>query len=104
MDEYNVILSMEDANDMSAIYDYILEISGTHLIAMAQFNRIADAINTLTTLPERAGIMDNPYCKANQLRQLLVDNYSVIFTIRHSDVFIARVIYSASDIASKLQE
>lgn len=81
MDEYNVILSKEAANDMSAIYDYILEISGTQQIAMAQFNRIADAINTLNTMPKRISIMDNPYCKANQLRQLLVDNYSVIRSI-----------------------
>ena len=35
MDEYNVILSKEAANDMSAIYDYILELSGTQQIAMA---------------------------------------------------------------------
>lgn len=102
MTKYEVIISEQAAKDMNDIYEYIHSVIGMPQIAMAQFNRIADAIETLDMFPERIRTIPDAQRPNNQFRQLLVDNYSVIFTITGKTVNISRVAYSPSDIANKL--
>ncbi|MBE6084389.1 MAG: type II toxin-antitoxin system RelE/ParE family toxin [Selenomonas ruminantium] len=102
MIEYQVIISEQAAKDISDIYDYIYSVIGMPQIAMNQFNRIADAIDTLRLFPERIKIMTDAKRPEKEFRQLLVDNYSVIFTIHEKTVNISRVAYSPSNIANKL--
>lgn len=102
MIEYQVIISEQAARDISDIYDYIYSVIGMPQIAMNQFNRIADAIDTLRLFPERIKIMTDAKRPEKEFRQLLVDNYSVIFTIHEKTVNISRVAYSPSNIANKL--
>ena len=104
MTEYEVIISEQAAKDMNDIYEYICFQIGMPQIAMAQFNRIADAIETLSTFPERIKVMHDPQRPESLYRQLLIDNYSVIFTINETSVDISRVAYSPSNIANKLDE
>lgn len=103
MIEYQVIISEQAAKDMSDIYDYICSTIGMPQIAMGQFNRIAEAIDTLSYFPERIKIMPDLKRPKKEFRQLLVDNYSVIFIIKEKTVYISRVAYSPSNIASKLE-
>ena len=56
MIEYQIIISEQAAKDMSDIYEYIYTTIGMPQIAMAQFNRIADAIETLHLFPERSAL------------------------------------------------
>ena len=65
---------------------------------MKQYNRIADEILTLDTFPERFRIMDSEPEKRMELRRMLVDNYSVFYTIREERVIVTNVIYTESDI------
>lgn len=102
MIEYQIIISEQATKDISDIYDYIYTIIGMPQIAMAQFNRIAAAIETLTTFPERIRVMPDAKRPDKQYRQLLVDNYSIIFTISENTVNISRVAYSLSNISDKL--
>ena len=102
MTEYEIIISEQAAKDMNDIYEYIASVIGMPQTAMEQFNRIADAIETLNLMPERIKIMEDAKRPDQQLRQLLVDNYSVIFTIKEQTVNIVRVLYSPSNIAYKL--
>ena len=102
MTEYQIIISEQAAKDMSEIYDYIYTTLGMAKIAMAQFNRIADAIETLNIFPERIKVMTDAKRPNKQFRQLLIDNYSVIFTISEHTVNVSRVAYSPSNIADKL--
>ena len=71
---------------------------------MAQFNRIADAIETLRIFPERIKVMTDTKRPNKQFRQPLIDNYSVISTISEHTVNVPRVAYSPSNIADKLNE
>lgn len=103
MIEYQVIISDQAAQDMSDIYEYISSTIGMPQIAMRQFNRIAEAIETLNLFPERIKIMTDSKRPEKQFRQLLVDNYSVIFTITEHTVNISRVAYSPSSLANKLK-
>ena len=71
--------------------------------AMGQYNRIADEILTLDTFPERFRIMDSEPEKRMELRRMLVDNYSVFYTIRDERVIVTDVLYTASDIEARLR-
>ena len=102
MIEYQIIISEQAAKDMSDIYEYIYTTIGMPQIAMAQFNRIADAIEALHLFPERIKVMTDAKRPNKQFRQLLVDNYSVIYTISEHTVNVSRVAYSPSNIADKL--
>lgn len=102
MIEYQIIISEQAAKDMSDIYEYIYTTIGMPQIAMAQFNRIAAAIETLNIFPERIKVMTDAKRPNKQFRQLLVDNYSVFFTINEHTVNVSRVAYSPSNIADKL--
>ena len=85
MKQYNVEITCLALDDMNSIYD-----------------RIAEKIRSLETLPDRCKqIVLAP--QLHVVRQLIVDNYSIIYTIENSSVIVLRVLYSSSDIASRLQ-
>ncbi|MBR2214829.1 MAG: type II toxin-antitoxin system RelE/ParE family toxin [Selenomonadaceae bacterium] len=104
MTEYKVLLSEQAMSDIDAIYTHIATRIGMPQSAQNQLNRLADAIDSLKTMPRRINIMRTPYGETNELRQLLVDNYAVIFSVVQETVNIVRILYSASDISSRLQE
>ena len=60
-------------------------------------------IIALDTFPERFRIMDSEPEKRMELRRMLVDNYSVFYTIRDERVIVTDVLYTASDIEARLR-
>lgn len=101
---YDIKTSEKSLKDMESIYDYIVEKLFAPTVAMNQYNRIADAILSLETMPERTQLMDSEPEKALGIRQMSVDNYSVFFIVKGDIVNIIRVLYSASDISKRLSE
>ena len=61
MTEYEVNLSEQAAKDMTDIYDYIATSIGMPQTAMEQFNRIADAIETLSQFPEGIKVINEEH-------------------------------------------
>ena len=102
MKHYEVIISDKANEDMEAIYRYIAEMLLEPTIAAKQYDRIAEAILTLEEMPERIRIMDSEPERSKGLRPLIVDKYTVFFVIKDEFVYIARVLYSASDIRKRL--
>jgi len=103
MEQYKVEITKEELRDMEDIYNYIaLELLSPEN-AMGQYNRIADEILTLDTFPQRYRIMDSEPEKEMELRRMLVDNYSVFYTIRGDKVIVTDVLYTASDIEARLR-
>ncbi len=100
---YKVEITKEALQDMEDIYNYI----ATELLspenAMGQYNRIANEILTLDSFPERFRIMESEAEKRMELRRMLVDNYSVFYTIRGDKVIVTDVLYTASDIEARLR-
>lgn len=86
MKQYKVEITKEALQDMEDIYNYIAIDLLAPDNAMGQYNRIADEILTLDTFPERFRIMDSEPEKRMELRRMLVDNYSVFYTIRDERV------------------
>ena len=103
MEQYRVEITKEALQDMEDIYNYIaLELLSPEN-AMGQYNRIADEILTLDTFPQRYRIMDSEPEKQMELRRMIVDNYSVFYTIREDKVIVTDVLYTASDIEARLR-
>ena len=103
MKQYKVEITEEALQDMEDIYNFIaLDLLASEN-AMGQYDRIADEILTLDTFPERFRIMDSEPEKRMELRRMLVDNYSVIYTICDERVIVTDVLYTASDIEARLR-
>jgi len=91
MKSYEVLISDKACEEMEAIYEYISETLQAPIAAAKQYDRIAEAILSLGEMPERIKVMDSePECSKG-LRALIVDNYTVFFTIGVNKVNIARV-------------
>jgi plasmid stabilization system protein ParE len=100
---YEVEITNEALADMEELYNYI----ATELLspenAMEQYNRIADRILTLDTLPERHGVMDIEPGHSRGTRVMPVDNYSVFYVVKEKKVYVTDILYSASDIIARLK-
>ena len=104
MKQHNVKITGKALADMEAIYDYISEELLNPDAAMGQYNRIADAIESLKIFPERCRLFDSQPEHDLGMRQIPVDNYTAIYVIQGNDVVVLRVLYSASDINARLRE
>ena len=90
-------------SDMEQIYSYIADRLLEPDTAMGQYNRIAEAIQSLNILPERCALVESEPEHTQGLRQMLVDNYSVFYIVGEDAVSVARVLYSASDLVRRLR-
>ena len=103
MEQYRVEITKEALQDMEDIYNYIAIELLSPENAIGQYNRIADEILTLDMFPQRYRIMDSEPEKQMELRRMIVDNYSVFYTIRVDKVIVTDVLYTASDIEARLR-
>ncbi|MFZ7103753.1 MAG: type II toxin-antitoxin system RelE/ParE family toxin [Peptococcaceae bacterium] len=103
MKGYKVQITDMALSDMEEIYNYIAGQLQAPEAAMGQYNRIADAIETLDSFPERVKLMETKEERTLELRQMFVNNFSVFFHIRDERVIITNILYSASDIDKRLQ-
>ena len=103
MKKYKVKISNLALRDMEEIYCYISERLGSPETAMKQYDRIAEAIESLNIFPERFQVMDIVPRLSKEVRQVIIDHYFAIYTIEGDAVSVVRVLYSASDFAAKLR-
>ena len=102
MKQYDVKISHAALSDMGQIYSYIADRLLEPDTAMGQYNRIAEAIQSLNILPERCALVESEPERTQGL-QMLVDNYSVFYIVGGDTVSVARVLYSASDLVRRLR-
>ena len=103
MKQYQVKISRTALGDMEEIYNYIAIHLQEPETAMRQYDRIAEAIQSLGTLPERCPLLDCEPERSHGLRRLLVDHYAVFCVVGEDTVSVARVLYSSSDIVYRLR-
>ena len=103
MKHYIVEVTDEALADMEQLYNHIAYVLLAPENAMGQYNRIADAILKLDTFPERFRIMDSEPERAREIRRMPVDNYCVFYIVKENTVVVTNVLYSASDIESRLK-
>ena len=103
MKTYNVKVTDAALADMEEIYNYIAFTLLSPANAIAQYDRIAEAILSLNILPERFKVMNFTGKELENLRRMPVDNFSVFYVITDDSVIVTNVLYSASDISQRLQ-
>ena len=103
MKTYNVKVTDAALADMEEIYNYIAFTLLSPANAIAQYDRIAEAILGLNILPERFKVMNFTGKKLENLRRMSVDNFSVFYVITDDSIIVTNVLYSASDISQRLQ-
>lgn len=96
MKQYTVEITDEALADMEQLYNHIAYTLRAPENAIGQYDRIADEILKLDTLPERFRIMDSEPEHSKQIRRMLVDNYSVFYVIKMDRVIVTAVLYSGS--------
>lgn len=104
MKQYRVKVTDRVLADMEAVYHYIAEELLVPDTALNQYNRIAEAVESLDTFPERCMLLESEPEHSLGMRRLLVDHYSVIYTAGETEVTVLRVLYSSSDLSARLRE
>jgi plasmid stabilization system protein ParE len=89
-----VIWSLEAANDVEAIFEYLLEASP--LYAKRFVIKVKEAAESLQILPERGRhVPEYPESKA---REIFVDSFRLLYRVFPEQVEITGVIHMARDI------
>ncbi len=104
MEKYIVDITDEALADMESLYEYIATKLQAPENAMGQYNRIADAILTLDTFPDRFGLFECELEHSMGMHKMIVDNYIVCYVIDPGVVTVTDVLYGASDIHMRLTE
>ena len=104
MERYAVDITDDALADMDALYENIAKKLLAPENAMGQYNRIADAILTLDTYPDRFGLFDSEPEHSLGIHKMIVDNYLVCYVIDPGVVTVTDVLYGASDVHNRLKE
>ena len=103
MKKYTVNITDEALVDMEALYEYIAFKLLAPENARGQYNRIADAILTLKSYPDRFGLFECEPEHSMGIHKMIVDNYAVCYVIDSGVVTVTDVLYGASDMYKRLQ-
>ena len=99
MDNYSLKLMSRALRDLDKIYDYISHTLVEPGTALKLVERIENAIFSLETMPYRCPERRRGAYAYRGYRQLLVENYTVIYRIQESEkqVIVVTVRYSSSE-------
>ena len=104
MKKYKVVITDEALLDMEKIYEYIALTLCAPENAIGQYNRIADAIMTLETMPDRFAKFDCEPEYTQGIRRMIVDNFLVCYLVDTKVVTVINVMYGAADVHARLQK
>ena len=104
MEVYSVNISEVALADMESIYNYIAKTLLAPESALRQYNRFANAILSLDTLPERYPFFDLEPEHSWRMRKMVVDNYIVCYIVDPGIVTVTDVLYSAANVHSWLKK
>lgn len=102
MESYSVNITDAALADMESIYNYIAEILLAPESAIRQYNRIAEAILSLDTFPQRYPLFELEPEHSWNIRKMVVDNYLVCYIVDSDKVTVTDVLYGASNVHNRL--
>ena len=104
MKKYRVHITEQANKQLSQIYEYIAFELLEPSYAAKQVENLTSKILSLDTTPKRCKIFSYTLYPGQEIRRLLVDNYSIFFFINDSVVNVTNIIYSRSDIINRLKD
>lgn len=102
MKRYFVDITEPALADLDDIYRYTLERFADPVRAGKLYDAIAEEILSLDRMPLRFGIPQFEPCIRLGLHRMLVDKYSVFYLVDDDTVTVTDIIYSSSDLSSRL--
>ena len=103
MEKRIVEITQTDLADMEEIYDYMANVLLAPENAMGQYNRIADAILTLESNPERCPFFEAEPERSWKMCRMVIDNYLVCYIVDPDKVTVTDVLYGASNVHTRLK-
>jgi toxin ParE1/3/4 len=100
LDKYRVKVNPKAIRELDHIYEYIANEKSAPENAKGQVDRIKKAILNLNTFPESHQKRTEGRYAGKGYRQLLIDNYIVIFRIDelHTFVYVVTIQYQGRDL------
>lgn len=91
-EKFNINITSKAQNDLEEIWRYIAE---DNLLQAEKFvNLLEEKINSLEVFPERCSKINHPLSNRNY-RQLIYENYRIVFRIEKNQIYILRIIHTA---------
>lgn len=103
MNKYHVRIAAKASIQLSQIYEYIAFELLEPSYAAKQVEYLTRKILSLDTTPRRCKPFSDTLYPGQEVRRLLVNNYSIFFFINDSVVTVTDIIYSRSDIINRLK-
>ena len=101
---FKVEITDDALQDLSDVYDYIAFNLQSPMNAERQLKRLMAEIMSLDVFPERHGVVDSAPLKEKGLHFMPVDHYTVFYIIRERRVIVTNVLYSASNLITRLSK
>ena len=104
MRQYEVEITDDALADMEQMYNHIAFVLLSPENAMGQYNRIADAILTLDSFPDRFALFELEPEHSWGMRRMVIDNYLICYMVDPGVVTVTDILYGASNVHMRLQE
>ena len=104
MNTYTVVISNQAKEDISNIYDYILNVLKSNINADAVLNRLYSAMTDLSFMADSYRFYPKEPWKTKGLRYFFVGNYAVFYHVKQNIATIIHVCYGKRDLDDALTE
>ena len=100
MDKYKVMINPRAIRELDNIYEYIANVKSAPENAKGQVDRIKKAVLSLDTFPQSHQERNEGRYAGKSYRQLLIDNYIVIFRIdeTYKTVYVVTIQYQGRNL------
>jgi toxin ParE1/3/4 len=95
----NVTWTPEALRQLEGVLDYLAE--AAHDYGDALSFEIESAVDSLTRFPQMGRIV--PEFSRDDLREVIIDNYRLVYLVRPEGVRIASLFHAAMDVATRLR-
>lgn len=95
----NVIWTPEALRQLEGILDYLAEVAPDYADALSL--EIEDAVDSLTRFPQMGRVV--PEFWRDDLREIIMDNYRLVYLVRSEGIRIASLFHAAMDVAARIR-
>ena len=99
MEKYKIQFTARARQDLRDTYAYIKNELKEPTVAERFYLNVEKNIETLSSMPERHGIVDDGFLREKEYRKLIIGNHIVFYSIDKLNkiVIIARILYARRD-------
>lgn len=102
--EYSVVLSDQAKEDVSEIYEYILNVLKSEINAESVLNRLYSAMNELSYMAESYHLYPNEPWNSKGIHYFSVGNYSIFYVAENNVATVIHVAYGRRDLDKVLSD